>query len=539
MTEPQSFARLATAGPHAPYRGRRELTLAPALAAALAGLAVLIGLHGVDLPAQLYRVDLFQRSGITLWDSQWYGGHWTLNYSVVFPPLAGVLGIGLTEVLSAGLAAWMFDRLVRAHFGPSARFGAYVFALGTLAQVAIGQLPFLLGESLALCACWMAMRRRWWLGGGFALITALASPLAGAFLALALLSGLVARLPRLRLELLGLAAAAGLPTLALSVLFPGQGVMPFPAADFAWALLIFAAAAALVPARHRALRTGAGLYVVAILVSFAAATPVGGNVTRLGECVGAPLLICLAWSRQRRIWRLAAIVVAIAITTLQWGPALASLRGSSSDPSVQAAYFRPLIGFLERHSAPLGRVEVVPTKRHWEAAYVAPTIPLARGWERQLDTADNPLFYGVVPLTAAEYRAWLLGNGARYVALADVPVDFAARREAALIRAGVPGLVPVWHDAHWHVWAVRGSTGIVAGPARLVSVDGGQLVLKATRPGAIEVRERFSPGWRLAQGNGCVRSDANGWTEVDASSPGPLRLAMGLGSVAQPDCPTA
>jgi uncharacterized glyoxalase superfamily protein PhnB len=87
-------------------------SIAPATAALLAAGVVLIGWHGVDLPAALYRVGLFHRVGLTLWDSQWYGGHWTLDYSVTFGPVAGVLGIRVTAVLSATVAAWAFDRVV-------------------------------------------------------------------------------------------------------------------------------------------------------------------------------------------------------------------------------------------------------------------------------------------------------------------------------------------------------------------------------------------------------------------------------------------
>src|SRR5436309_2209370 len=105
------------------------------IAAALALVAVAMGWRGMDLPAQIYRVGLFHRSGLVLWDSQWYGGHWTLNYSVIFPPVAGVLGMQVTEVLTAAGAAWAFDRLVVGHFGRSARVGSVLFAAGTFAQV--------------------------------------------------------------------------------------------------------------------------------------------------------------------------------------------------------------------------------------------------------------------------------------------------------------------------------------------------------------------------------------------------------------------
>ena len=73
-----------------------------------------------------------------------------MSYSAISAPVAGLLGNQLTEVLSAAGAAWAFDRLVIGHFGPIARTGSLMFAVGTLAQVAIGQLPFLLGEALAL-----------------------------------------------------------------------------------------------------------------------------------------------------------------------------------------------------------------------------------------------------------------------------------------------------------------------------------------------------------------------------------------------------
>jgi hypothetical protein len=515
--------------PNGTFSRRRELLWAPIIAAALASLAVLVGLQGVDLPAQLYRVDLFHRSGLTLWDSQWYGGHWTLNYSVIFPPLAGLLGVGVTEVASAAVAALTFDRLVVARFGRAAKIGSLVFALGTLAQVAIGQLPFLLGEALALTACSMAMRRRWPAAAAFAFATPLASPLAGAFLALAMLAWAATSWPRPRPAQALMLAAAGVPAVALSVLFPGQGVMPFGTTDFIWLLVLFGAAGVVVPRANRDLRIGIALYLGAIVLSFAIATPVGGNISRLGECIGAPLVLAALWPRRR----LVAIAVAIPILTLQWGPALATFVSNGADPSTKATYFRPLIGFLQRHQNPLGRVEIVPTKLHWEAAYVAPSVPLARGWERQLDTADNPIFYRSNALTAASYDAWLLANGVRYVALPDVALDYAGKAEAVVIDAGLHGLRPAWHDAHWRVFAVRGSTGIVSGPARLLTLDGSRLVLQATAPGTVVVRERYNPGWSLVGGRGCVRQDPSGWTAIDVRAAGQIALTLGIGDAAQ------
>ena len=49
---------------------------------------------------------------------------------------------------------------------------------------------------------------------------------------------------------------------------------------------------------------------------------------------------------------------------------------------------------------------------HWEARCVAPHVMLARGWERQLDSGRNTVFYDTSTplerLALARYRAWLV-----------------------------------------------------------------------------------------------------------------------------------
>jgi hypothetical protein len=147
-------------------------------------------------------------------------------------------------------------------------------------------------------------------------------------------------------------------------------------------------------------------------------------------------------------------------------------------------------------------------------------VPLARGWERQLDIARNPIFYGG-RLDAAGYRAWLLSAGVRYVAVPDAPLDMAGRAEARLIAAGVSGLSLAWSDAHWRVFAVDGSPGIVSGPARLVRMQGGHLVLDATAPGPVLVRVAGGAHW------GCVRPVPGG-VVVQVQRPGRVDLAVRL-----------
>src|ERR1700738_2470736 len=96
----------------------RSRVIAPAVAASLALVAILTGAQGVDLAAATYRVELFARSGLTLWDSQWYGGHWTFDYSVLFAPIGWLAGIPGMEIVCVAVAAWAFDRLRGRGFRP-------------------------------------------------------------------------------------------------------------------------------------------------------------------------------------------------------------------------------------------------------------------------------------------------------------------------------------------------------------------------------------------------------------------------------------
>jgi hypothetical protein len=496
----------------------------PALAAVLALTAGLLGWRGVDLPAQLYRVGLFHRDGLTLWDSQWYGGHWTLGYSVVFAPIAGIFGVQLTEIMSVALAALAFDRLVMRHFGPTARLGSLAFALGTLVQVGIGQVPFLVGEAAAMAAYWAATRGRCALAAILAMVASLASPEAGAFLALVAAASLVVTWPRRRASLVWIMVAAAVPVAATATLFPGQGSMPFPAIAFAAEGAVFLAGVLAIPRTAVPFRVAAGLYLVVFVGSFALPSPVGGNIGRLGETLGVPLACCLLWPLRR--WALALVAVPMAV--LQWAPAVTAVAANRSNPAAQPSYFDPLVGYVESHDQPAGRVEIVPTALHWEATYAAPALPLARGWERQLDTVDNPIFYTKGALSPSTYRAWLVDNGVRFVALPDVKLDYAAVAEGSLVRAGVAGLTMVWHDQHWRVYSVAGSHGLVDGPARLDRLSGGEIDLQVTGPGRIHIKERYSPSWAVVQGAGCPRKDAGGWLAIDAMRAGPLRVEVRL-----------
>jgi hypothetical protein len=466
--------------------------------------------------------------GFTLWDFGWYAGHWTLNYSVLFPAIGAGLGIAATEVLCAAASAWAFDCLIVPRYGRAARFGSLAFAVGTVVQVAIGRAPFLLGQALGLTAL-VALRRRgpWWgaLAATLALACSLASPLPGLFLALATFAWLVGELPAWRWSLAASVIAAAAPIVLLELLFPGQGRMPFAVLDFLGTLAPLAVVALLLDRRERVLRLGVALYGALTIASYLIPTALGVNATRLATSAGLGFVICLP-ARSLRARALLGIALVVLLLG-QWMPARGPLLGWRN-PATSAAYFRPLLGYLLPRDHPLARVEVVPLSTHWESDYVALRLPLARGWERQLDTADNPIFYRPRALNARSYRAWLEHNGVRYVALADAPLDYAGVGEARLVRHGVAGLRLVWTSSHWRVYELAAAGGIVGGPGVLVSERGATLALDATRRGKLLVRVHYTSDWSVQSGRASLRESAGGWLALTARRAGRIVLRVGL-----------
>ena len=153
---------------------------------------------------------------------------------------------------------------------------------------------------------------------------------------------------------------------------------------------------------------------------------------------------------------------------------------------------------------------------------MAPHVALARGWERQIDIGDNPLFYEP-GLTAAKYHAWLVENAIVYVALPDTELDSSARAEATLLEQGIPDLTPVWTDAHWRVWKVDDAQPLVNAPATMAALDPDSFSIVTPTPADVLVRVHYSSHWDV-DGPGCVVRSPDGWTLVRAPRPGLLRV---------------
>lgn len=526
-SEPVLVGSAAIPGRRTAGDGWSSAALVASLALLASLLAMAAGWRGEDLPAQIYRMDLVRHHGLVLWDNQWFAGHPTLGYSVLAPVLGALIGPLPLAAASGLAAAVLFDRIVTGTFGSSARVGSIWFAIGTVSNLVVGRVTFALGLALALGAVLAMQHGRRTLAAGLALLTPLASPLAGLFLAIAAGGVFLGRRAG-RGQAAAVALAASLPILVVAAAFPDAGSFPYQPWAFGRDLLVCALLYAVARDRAPVVAWGSLAYAAVVVGSFVVASPVGGNVSRLPQYVAGPLLACLLLPAHRR-WLLA---LAVPLLVWQWVPAVDGIAFAPADPSTQRAYYEPLLTYLRAEGA-TGRIEVPSTERHWEAAYVAPSMALARGWERQTDIGNNPSFYDGT-LTADSYRRWLIANAVEYVALPDTRLDSSSIEEASILRAGQPFLEPVWSDDHWRVWRVAGYRGLVDGPARLIHHTPTSFTLEVTGSGPITMRVHSSPHWAV-DGRGCVAASPDGWTVIHGAVRGTLEVEQQLGGTPCPN----
>jgi hypothetical protein len=494
-------------------------------AAVIAAAYVIIAPRSEDLAAHLLRTKLFATEGFGLWNNWWYGGHDVLGYSVLFPPLAALLTPQLVAAISVPVSAALFESLVHRRFGEDAWLGALWFAIGASTNLFTGRLTFALGLAFATGVALALQRERPGIAAGLAFLTALASPVDALFAALAGAAQAIGALVthrRLRPALpgIGVIVAAAVPVLALAIAFPEGGSEPFAFSALWPIVLISFLAVAAIPRRDVALRAGATLFALGCLASYAIPSPVGSNATRLGPLLAGPL-VALLWWRRRAV---ALIAVALPLLYIQWQAPVRDVRTADDNGEVTFPYFQPMMTYLSRQPGPPFRIEIPFTLFHWEAYEVAPEFPLARGWERQLDTRDNALFYSG-RLTPARYDAWLHRLAVRYVAVADAEIDYSARQEVALINRGLPFLRLVFRSRHWRVYAVQHPTPIAQGSATLTDLGPNWMQLRAHTAGKTLLRVRWSPYWAITHGSGCV-ARAGDFTELTTRRPGSVHIAI-------------
>lgn len=401
-----------------------------------------------DLAVQVARAEVVHRVGLAVWWPGWIAGLHLPTYSELGPLLIAALGAPLTGVLAAVAAVALSTRLLQSAVRPRLATGG--FAVMVVLNLLDGRITFLVGVAFA-CGPLVALRsRRVVLAVVLGAATCLASPLAALFLGVATAATALAVRTRRRVAVavsLTLVAAAG----SLALLFPGAGVMPAPANQVLPAVLVTALVGCVCP--QPAVRWGALLLAGAALLTLAVPSAVGQNITRMTWLLAAPVLVGYARSSQP-------VLALLALGASVWPAVDVTLQLSyAGDPSAHAAFYQPLLGELgaqlAAHPGLVGeRVEVVDPRSHGSDRYVAAVYPLARGWDRQADQANNPLFYQRGALNAATYRGWLDSLAVGWVAVPAGALDYASG-EARLVRAGLPYLRRVWSSPQWQLYAVQ------------------------------------------------------------------------------------
>ena len=236
--------------------GRFDISEIPvwAVVGLLAVVVVALPFDGNDYPAQVYHTIFATRLG-DVFNLQWFSGHHVAGYGILLAPVATVLGIGVTGIISALVASWAFDRLVIGL--PGRQLASWWFGVGTLVNLLIGRLPFALGLALGLSALLALRRGHYVLAVALSGATMLGSPVAGAFLALAFAAWTLDDLPTRLWRGCALVAVCFGPYVVMVRLFPSGGWFPYPAESFVIGIAISVVLIVLVPKQHRVVRIAA------------------------------------------------------------------------------------------------------------------------------------------------------------------------------------------------------------------------------------------------------------------------------------------
>jgi hypothetical protein len=455
------------------------------LTSATIGIGYLLApLMGGDLSAQLARADFATAFPLTPVDLQWFGGFLPFGYSIWVPWVMGIMGVRLTGALATVVATWLTARLFVRAGARRATWGAAAAAITLGSNLIEGRVTFACGIACGLAALLAITRRgvprRIW-AGVLSFLAGAASPVAALMLAVCATPLLVRRRFVDAIVLL----VSVVPAAILSLVFADPGHALFSTNDALRAIAVSVVVVAVVPIAE--IRIGATVGAALVLALFLVSTPIGVSAARLTLLFAIPVITAYAAVKGRWV----ALVVAIAVLA-QPPITLGTLRNAGSD-ATQASYYQPLLDQIAAAGPLTGRVEVPELIGHWEAYYVARRIPIARGWLRQTDTGrTHDAFYDQRP-NPQSYRAFLQRTATQYVAIADAPATYYARREIQLIDAGLPYLREVWRSAHWRLYAVDGATSIVSSPGVLVAEDAAHIALEAPPGSVVELRLRW---WR-------------------------------------------
>jgi hypothetical protein len=508
----------------------RETALSTVVAASLAAVLLWAAPPGIDWAAHAYQTTFLIQHGFAIWNNFWYAGRYSfVTYSLIYYPLAAVLGIKVLALASVATAAAAFTFVVMTQWGPATRISSRTFAVLWAGIVGSAAFPFALAISfalLALSALQQGRRARFAL---CAVLTLTASPLAFVLLVVvaggAALSRRSLRNAKAPLAALAVCAAA---ELVIYRLFGDGGRFPFATIQLLPALIfcglgLFATRDV---AAAKPLRGLFALYLLAVVAAYVVPSSVGSNIERMRYAALPLALIVVALRKWRPLWLVVPALVLAAVWNLT--PIASSLAQARSDPETKLAYWQPAITYLHGHLSPSYRVEVVDTAEHWPAAYFPDAgIPIVRGWYRQSDFPQNELLYDG-KLGAPSYDAWLRALGVRYVVLTDAPTDYSSRLEAQLVRSGTTSLVPVFSTRHLTIYELPHATPLItgAGGASVLWLYPSRLVAVVSSEGWYDVRVRWAPYWQAS--DGCIARAHDGMVRLFARHAGLIELRFQL-----------
>jgi hypothetical protein len=245
---------------------------------------------------------------------------------------------------------------------------------------------------------------------------------------------------------------------------------------------------------------------------------VGSNIARLAWVCAVPVLVGCATLRARVL-----TAVALALSVWPVSDVVMQVRWFPGE-TAHAGYYDPLARELFAAQVVAGaaargeRLEVLDPIDHGGSYYLARSFALARGWDRQVDRAENPLFYDDGALTVDSYSTWLHDEAVGWVAVPATRLDYASRGEADLIDTGVPGLELVWRSADWRLYRVRDATPLADG-AEVLAVHPGSVTLRTVTATTVTLRVRWTPYLEVVDvrtgdaGDACL-ARAGDWVEL-------------------------
>lgn len=508
---------------------------AAGLAAALGAGYLVLAPQSPDLPAQVARAAADGR-GAALWWAGWYGGINTSTYSLLSAHVMSLVGVGLVGVLATLAIAVLSADLVADSVRP--RAGAAALTLSACANLYSGRITFAAGMAVVLASFCVLRRGRPRTAAALAAVSGLLSPLAALCEGVGLVALVLSSPPDRRRHLLVghtlIAGAAVAPVGAVTLVFGQPSYMPFSADIVLLALLACAGlAVAPVPRQVRAL---ALVSAVLALASALTHTPIGSNAARLPMLVAGPLVVAYARPGARWAWLLAPALLVWPLVSFSSDMTVAA------QPSSQASFYTALLTHLPAAGTATQRLELVEPESQAAAYYASVQIPLARGWERQVDAADNPLFYDGT-LSAQSYRSWLVDRGVGWVAVPRAKLDYGAIAEGALVARPLPYLHQVWADRDWQLFRVGVPAPVATGVLRTTALLDTGLLLTASGAGQSLVHVPYSRLLVLRsmddpQVRGCVRPGSGPNSLVDVPGPGRYVLHAELASLRE-QCPDA